>query len=164
MAGTYLQSETAIAVEDKKNSTIAYHSFFEITAHGLKCECLKSSERRPKAQVKFDSCSDCIDLPVIEVDWIERSRQDMTQVQINYMLFEGLYIDIRSFGIAKLCSFHLKPAVTLQSCLSNLCTDVFSFSITVGPYEKGLRVTSLLLDILCNGFLILKPYKVRQPL
>ena len=64
--------------------------------------------------------------------------------------------DRRPLDIAELGPLDLKTRITFEGYISDFRTDVLPFSVAIRPDEQSARVTSLGLDILGYGFLVLR--------
>lgn len=64
--------------------------------------------------------------------------------------------DSRSLSITESGTLHVEIPVRHQSLVFDLCSDMFTFSVTVGPYEQCFRVFGLLADVLRDSLLVLR--------
>jgi hypothetical protein len=62
---------------------------------------------------------------------------------------------IRSFDIAESGTLHLDCSVAHFCCVDNLLSNVFSLSITIGPYHQQTGIFGLICYILGNIFFVL---------
>lgn len=62
---------------------------------------------------------------------------------------------LRSFHIAESGTLHLDRSVAHFCCVDNLLSDMFSFSITISPYDQQTSIFSLVCYILGDVFFIL---------
>ena len=57
---------------------------------------------------------------------------------------------LRAFCVAELGSLNLDPSISCFCLITDLRTNMLTFSITVGPNEQGFRVLGLVPDVIRN--------------
>jgi hypothetical protein len=63
-------------------------------------------------------------------------------------------------NVAESGSFDLNARIAFAGNVSDLGADVFTFSVTVGPDEKDVAVSSLLLDVFRNSLFVLVRFSI----
>lgn len=63
--------------------------------------------------------------------------------------------DARSFDVAEAGPEHLHIWIRFECYVSNLCSNMFAFAITIGPYEQDGGISCLRLDVAGHNLFIL---------
>ena len=91
-----------------------------------------------------------MDHSVIHIDWISSCIEHVPSI-VSLVRYQALQeTGSPSFTITESRSLDLNSRICLQSLRPDFMANVFAFSITIRPYEKGPRISGLVLDVLRN--------------
>ena len=65
-------------------------------------------------------------------------------------------MNVRSLGIAELCSFDFNGSIAFEGCLPYFRTNMLPFPVTICPNEQSSSIFGLARNVGCDGFLVLE--------